>query len=60
MRNVVAGYRLKLCGGFGFVSFLSFFLSLTPYVNDFAKLPATLVSELGCHVDIHFKRVGFE
>ena len=42
------------------VSFLSYFLTLTPSVNGFAELPATLISELGCHVAINFKRVGFE
>ena len=44
--NVVAGYRLMLCRDFGFVyvSFLSYFLTLTPPVNGFAELPATLVS----------------
>ena len=29
-------------------------------MNGFAELQATLISELGCHVGIHFKRVGFE
>ena len=42
------------------MSFLSYFLTLTPSVNGFPELPATLVSELGCHVGIHFKQVGFE
>ena len=64
MRNVVAGYRLKLCRAldsciFYNVSFLSYFLTLTPSVNGFAELPATLVSELSCHTGIHFKRAGF-
>ena len=45
---------------FNYVSFLSDFLTLTPSVNGFAELPATLVSELDCHVGIHFRRVGFE
>ena len=36
-------------------SFLSYFLILTPSVNGFAELPATSVSELGCHVGINFK-----
>ena len=36
------------------------FVTFTPFVNGFAKLPATLVSERGCHVGIYFKRVGFE
>ena len=38
------------------VSFLSYFLTLTSIVNDSAEMLATLVSELGCHVGIHFKR----
>ena len=38
--------------------FLSYFLTLTPSLNGFAELPATLVSELGCQVRITFKRVG--
>ena len=43
------------------MSFLSFFLyTLTTSVNGFAELPAILVSELGSHVGIQFKRVGFE
>ena len=42
------------------MSFLCYVLTLTPSVNSFAELPATLLSELGCHVGIHFKRVGFE
>ena len=29
-------------------------------MNGFPELPATLVCELGCHVGIDFKRVGFE
>ena len=33
----------------------SYFLTLAPSVNGFAELPATLVSELGCHVGIQFK-----
>ena len=33
-------------------SFLSYFLTLTLSVNGFTELPAALVSELGCHVDI--------
>ena len=45
---------------FNNVSFLSYFLPLTFSVNGFVELPATLISELGCHVGIHFKRVGFE
>ena len=58
MRNVVAGCRLMLRRGFGSclfnnVSFISYFLTLTP-VNGFAELSATLVSELGSHVGIHF------
>ena len=42
------------------MSFISYFLTLAPSVNGFAELSATLVSELGCHVGIHFKRVLFE
>ena len=47
---------------FNNMSFLSYFLtlSLTPSVNGFAELPTIVVSELGCRVGIHFKRVGFE
>ena len=62
----MAGYRLMLCMGLWVrvslinVSYLSYFLILMPSVNGFAELPATLVSELGCHVGINFKRVGFE
>ena len=64
MRNVRAGYRRILCRSYGSglsnsVSFLSYFLNLTPPVNGFTELPATLVSELGCHIGILFKRVGF-
>ena len=32
---------------FNSVSFFSYFLTLTPSVNGFAELPATLVSERG-------------
>ena len=42
---------------FNKVSFLSYFLTLTPSVNDFAELPAILVSELDYRADIHFQRV---
>ena len=45
---------------FNNVSFLSHFLTLTPSVNGFAELSATLVIEHGSHVGIHFKRVGYE
>ena len=45
---------------FNNVSFLTYFLTLTPSVNDFAELPATLVSKLGCHVGIRVKQIGFE
>ena len=41
------------------MSFHFYVLSLTPSVNGFAELPATLVSELGCHVGTYVKRVGF-
>ena len=34
---------------FNNVSFLSYFLTLTPSVHGFAELPATLVSEFGVH-----------
>ena len=60
---MVVGNRLRLCRRFGLfdnVSFLSYFVTLTPYVNCFVELPATLVSEFGCHVFIHFKRVGLD
>ena len=53
MRNMVADYRLILCiGALG--SFLSYFLTLTPSENCFAEMPATVISELGCHVGIYF------
>ena len=42
---------------FNNVSLLSFFLILTRSVNAFAELPATLFSEHGFDVSIHFKRV---
>ena len=32
------------------MSFLSYFLTLTPSVSGLAELPATLISKLGCHV----------
>ena len=62
MRNVVAGCRLMLCIGalgschLNSVSFLSYFLTLTPPVNGFAELQATLslISELGCHLGHSF------
>ena len=64
---MVACYRLMLLGALGSclfnnMSFLSIFLTLTPSVNGFAELPATLVSKLGCYVDIHVvnNQVGFE
>ena len=60
MRNVVVGYSWILCKGCGFMSFLFNFLTLMPSMDCFAVLPATLVSELGCHVSIPFKQVGFE
>ena len=55
------GYYVGALGSclFNYVLFLSYFLTLTPSVNGFAELPATLVSERGCHVGINFKRVGF-
>ena len=31
-----------------------------PSVNGFTELPASLISELCCHVGINFKLVGFE
>ena len=31
-----------------------------PSVIGFIELPTILVSELGCHVGIHFKKVRFE
>ena len=42
------------------LSFVSNITTLTPSVNGFTQLQATLVSELGYHVGIHFKRVEFE
>ena len=45
---------------FNNVSFLSYFLTLTPSVNGFAVQTATFVSKRGCHVGIHFKLVRFE
>ena len=39
---------------FNNVSFFSFFLTLTSAVNGFRELPATLVSEVGCHVGVHY------
>ena len=52
MRNVVADYRPMLCWVLGSclfnnVSFLIYFLTLTPPVNGFAELPAILVCKLG-------------
>ena len=54
--------RRILCSGLEFmsclfknVSFVSYIIALMPSVNGFAELPATLVSELGCHVGINFK-----
>ena len=45
---------------FNYVSFLSYFLILTPSVNVFAELLVILVSELRCHVGVNFERHGFE
>ena len=45
---------------FNNVSFLSYFLTLTPSVNGLVERPATLVRELGCHVGINFKQVELE
>ena len=42
------------------VSLLFSHFDFMPSVNGFAELTATLVSELGCHVGIHFKRVEFK
>ena len=39
---------------------VSYIITLTSSVNSFTELQATLVSELGYHVSIHFKRVEFE
>ena len=65
VRNAVAGYTYRriLYRGLGVclfnnVSFVSYIIDA--FCEWFAELPATLVSELGCHVDIHFKRVRFE
>ena len=45
---------------FNNVPFLSSFITLMPSVNGFAELPATLVSQFGCHIGINYKQVGFE
>ena len=73
MRNMVADYKLMLSRGLGscicVISLLpfrvylimwnlSYFLTLTPAVNDFA---ASCVGQyINLVVGIHFKRVGFE
>ena len=60
---MVTGYRLILCMGLWVrVSLIMcrFSLILTPSMNGFAELPATLDSELGCRFGIQFKRVEFE
>ena len=54
----IGGYFRGAMGScpFNNVSFLSFFLyvlTLTLSLNGFAEMPATLVSELGCHVGTH-------
>ena len=53
----MAGYWVILCIGacsclFNNVSFLSYILTLTLSENCFAELelPATLISEFGCHI----------
>ena len=38
----------------------NYIITLTSSVNSFTEQQATLVSELGYHVSIHFKRVEFE
>ena len=57
--SAISGYYAGVLGSclLNNVSFLSYFLILTPSVNCFAELPATLFSELGCHVGI---RDGFK
>ena len=39
---------------------VSYFITLMYSVNGFTELKATLVSELGYYVGIHFKQVEFE
>ena len=58
VRNVVAACYIGALGSclFNNVSFVS----LTPSVNGFAELPATLVSELGCHVSIHLSELSLK
>ena len=59
----IDGYYVKAFGSCLFNTYIynvSFFSCFLTSINDFAELPATLVSELGCHVGIHFKQVGFE
>ena len=59
----IGGYHVGAIGSclFNNVSLLAYFLTLLPSVTlessvkCFAELPATLVSELGCHVGINFK-----
>ena len=57
----IGGYYVGAMGSclFNNVSLLSYFLNVMPPVNGFAELPATLVSDLGCHIGIHFRRVEF-
>ena len=54
--QAIRGYYIGAMGSclFNNVSFLSYFLTLTPSVIFFAEIP---VNELGCHVSINFKRV---
>ena len=47
-RNVIGGYYVEAAWGsclFNNVSFVSYIITLTPSVNGFAELPATLISE---------------
>ena len=48
----IGGYCVGAMGSYLFnnVSFLSYVLTLTPFVNGFGELLATLISYLGCRV----------
>ena len=55
------GYKRLLCNGYGFV-FLSYdvvyvLIPVMPSVNGYAELPATLISEFGCHIGINCMRL---
>ena len=53
----MAGYKRISCRAwvhvFNDVPVLSYFLTLTPVIG-FTELRGSLVSEVGCHVGIHF------